>query len=77
MGHSFNQLAVVVIKSRRIVLLLLLLLSPVQSTEKASSSRRRAWRNVGLALYWYCRSLQAAVEQFVTKQDQFGTLVCR
>jgi hypothetical protein len=65
MGHAFNQLAVV---------------CQVKTDSTAAPSAERGKPQTqgaplsAVALYWYCRSLQAAVEQFVTSKTNLARL---
>jgi hypothetical protein len=65
MGHAFNQLAVVCqVKTDS---------TATPSTEKGKPGQQGAPLSA-VALYWYCRSLQAAVEQFVTSKTNLARL---
>ena len=68
MGHAFNQLAVVCqVKTDSTNTVV------STSTEKGKPAQQGAPLSA-VALYWYCRSLQAAVEQFVTSKTNLARL---
>jgi hypothetical protein len=70
MGHAFNQLAVVCqVKTDSTAVVV------GTSTEKGKQQQTQQGAPLSaVALYWYCRSLQAAVEQFVTSKTNLARL---
>jgi hypothetical protein len=73
MGHAFNQLAVVCQVKTDSTNTATATTTP-SAAEKGKQTQTQGAPLSAVALYWYCRSLQAAVEQFVTSKTNLARL---